>query len=145
MRWLILALLLMAAPAYANPMLLFMAASGDGVVPFTINGYTAITSDSGEAGGPIALNDTGTENGISTGAGEVSVVAYCTSSAGNQTDVNLVIDAVTYTVSCTNGETKSGVTLSHTVTAGTHNIRVHGTLDSGSDYFSADTFRKPTP
>lgn len=146
---LILVMVLMSSSAWAGQaakrMLAVMGTGTNSPIPFTVNSYTAITSDVGESGGPIALNDTGTENGIATGAGDISVKVYCTSSAGNQTDVILTIDAVEYMVSCVNGETKSGVTLSHTVTAGTYNIRVHGTLDPGSDYFSADTFRKPKP
>lgn len=135
-RFLVFALLLLASTAHANPILFWQAMHADSTAAFTINGYSSISS--------TGTLDTGTES-KSTGAGNITVDASCvsTNTAGNQSDVNLVVDGVATSLICAEGETKSS-TLTKAVTAGSHTVQVFGNLDTpGTDSFSANNFRKP--
>jgi hypothetical protein len=126
-----------APPAHAGPTAkrLLAVIGSSGSIPFTINGNSSISS--------AGTADTGTES-ITTGAGDITVVASCVAGSGNQSGVSLVVDGVSTDLICNSGETKTNQTLTKAVTAAAHNVQVVGSYDNiATDSFSASNFRKP--
>lgn len=137
MRWLVVLLLLISVPAYADSRLLFLAANS-GIVPFTVNGYSSVVTT-----GTI---DTGTES-IQTGAGNITADASCTAygGGGTQTAAHMYVDDVEVdSLTCNNGSSSSK-TLTATVTAGSHNIRFVVDYDYFLDFAQIINFRKKSP
>jgi len=138
MRYLIILLAILAAsPAWAGQAAkrMMRVTGQSSQIAFTVNGYSGVSSDT-----PV---DTGIES-ITTGAGNVTVYASCsTAGAFDESYVRLEVDGGYTELLCTNGASDSG-TLSMSVTAAAHNIRVYGNV-SGTGSFDGYTFRKPKP
>ena len=136
--WILLLILLTAAPAFAGPGVRSVMRSAtvyDPPMSFAINGISGISS-----GG---VTDTGTAT-ISTGRGYISAYADCTGSAGVPTHVYLVVNGSTRDeLFCDEILTPNSDTLRYFVEAGDYSVRVYGTTIS--DVFNANTFMKPTP
>jgi hypothetical protein len=97
---------------------------------FSINGVSSIEDG--------VIGDTGTEY-LNLGAGSITVAASCHSESGNESFVILEVDGVERdSVSCL--DTSDSATLTYTVTAGTHAVRVHGSSEPDPDSFSGGTF-----
>jgi hypothetical protein len=97
---------------------------------FSINGISSVATE--------GTTDTGTEY-ITVGAGSITVAATCHSESGYEATVTLAVDGVDRdTLSCL--DSTNSATLTYTVTAGTHYVRVYGGSDPAPDSFSGDTF-----
>lgn len=139
---LLMTILLTASPAFAGPAAKrMMAVTGSsGPVAFTVNGWSGATTDFLESGGAWAYNDTGTES-ISAGAGDITIVAHCIDNGSSVGVVSLIVGGVTRaTLTCDANNDKTE-TLSYTVAAGSHDVRVTVSADPGA-YALATTFRK---
>jgi hypothetical protein len=98
----------------------------------TINGYTSIQN---------GATDTGTES-KNMANGNITAYAECDAGVASTAHVELYVDAIIRdSIACSNGSTSK--TLTYTVAAGTHTVRLYGYYQSGS--FIANSFSIPIP